>query len=77
MKRSSGLRLRGSPSEDVGQHPELTRLVTVIADTGQRYLSGELFGDRPVAEEPDRDHRLDDATVAMLEEHRDRLEFLS
>jgi cysteine synthase A len=59
------------------KHPELTRLVTVIADTGQRYLSGELFGESPVAEEPDRDHRLDDATVAMLEEHRDRLEFLS
>jgi len=59
------------------KHPELTRLVTVIADTGQRYLSGELFGDRPVAEEPARDHRLDDTTVAMLEEHRDRLEFLS
>ena len=59
------------------KHPELTRLVTVIADTGQRYLSGELFGESPVAEEPDRDHRLDDATVAMLDEHRDRLEFLS
>ena len=59
------------------KHPELTRLVTVIPDTGQRYLSGELFGDRPVAEEPVREHRLDDATIAMLEEHRDRLEFLS
>ena len=40
-------------------------------------LFRSLFGDRTVAEEPDRDHRLDAATVAMLEEHRDRLEFLS
>jgi len=28
-------------------HPEFHRIVTVIADTGQRYLSGELFGERP------------------------------
>ena len=27
-------------------HPELRRIVTVIPDTGQRYLSGELFGER-------------------------------
>ena len=28
------------------EHPELRRIVTVVADTGQRYLSGELFGER-------------------------------
>ena len=27
------------------KHPELRRIVTVVPDTGQRYLSGELFGE--------------------------------
>jgi cysteine synthase A len=59
------------------KHPELRRIVTVIADTGQRYLSGELDGDGPVVEEPERDHVLDRATIDLLAEHRDRLEFLT
>ena len=58
------------------KHPELRRIVTVIADTGQRYLSGELFGEQPEVEEPDRDHVIDAATLAQLAVHRDRLEFL-
>jgi cysteine synthase A len=57
-------------------HPELRRIVTVICDTGQRYLSGELAGDRPEAEEPDRDHAIDALTLARLARHRDRLEFI-
>ena len=44
-------------------HPEFRRIVTVIADTGQRYLSGELFGERPDVEEPDRDHEIDADTL--------------
>jgi cysteine synthase A len=59
------------------KHPELARIVTVIADTGQRYLSGELFGERVDVAEPERDHTLDAATVSMLRDHRDRLEFIS
>jgi len=58
------------------KHPELRRIVTVIADTGQRYLSGELFGERADVEEPDRDHPIDAGTLAALAAHRDRLEFL-
>jgi cysteine synthase len=58
------------------KHPELTRIVTVIADTGQRYLSGELFGEGQDVTEPDRDHALDADTLARLAEHRDRLEFI-
>jgi hypothetical protein len=49
----------------------------VIADTGQRYLSGELFGEGAGVEEPERDHALDTDTAAMLRRHRDRLEFIS
>ena len=59
------------------KHPELRRIVTVIADTGQRYLSGELFGERPDIEEPEREHPIDPATAEQLAAHRDRLEFLS
>jgi cysteine synthase A len=58
------------------EHPELRRLVTVIADTGQRYLSGELFGDRVDMNEPDREHPIDPASLEELARHRDRLEFI-
>jgi cysteine synthase A len=58
------------------KHPELRRIVTVVADTGQRYLSGELLGEQPEVEEPDRDHPIDAETLARLTAHRDRLEFL-
>lgn len=61
----------------VEKHPELSRVVTVIADTGQRYLSGEFFGEGPHVEEPERDHTLDDHTLAQLAAHGDRLEFLT
>jgi cysteine synthase A len=59
------------------KHPELANVVTVIADTGQRYLSGELFGEGAGVDEPDRDHELDPDTAAMVRRHRDRLEFIS
>ena len=57
-------------------HLEVRRIVTVVPDTGQRYLSGELFGERPDVAEPDRDHTIDARTLAQLAEHRDRLEFI-
>jgi cysteine synthase A len=59
------------------KHPEFHRIVTVIADTGQRYLSGELYGERPDVDEPDRDHQVDAETRERLAAHRDRLEFIT
>jgi cysteine synthase A len=59
------------------KHPELRRIATVIPDTGQRYLSGELFGERPDVEEPEREHAIDPSIHELLAAHRDRLEFLS
>lgn len=59
------------------KHPELRRIVTVIADTGQRYLSGELFGEPPDVEEPERDHPIDPEVHERLAAHRDRLEFIT
>jgi hypothetical protein len=49
----------------------------VICDTGQRYLSGELYGEKLGVEEPERDHTLDPATAAAIDAHRDRLEFIA
>jgi cysteine synthase A len=59
------------------KHPELRRIVTVITDTGQRYLSGELFGERADVESPDRDHAVDADSLARIEANRSRLEFIS
>ena len=59
------------------KHPELSRIVTVVTDTGQRYLSGELFGESPEVESPDRDHGVDPDSLAKIEANRHRLEFIS
>ncbi|MDP9331037.1 MAG: cysteine synthase family protein [Actinomycetota bacterium] len=84
MARNEGLLCGPSSGMNVvaalkvaAKHPELRRLVTVVADTGQRYLSGELFGERLDVDEPEREHRVDPAIVAQLIEHRDRLDFLA
>lgn len=61
----------------IEHHPELRRVVTAVCDTGQRYLSGELYGQKVEVAEPERDHTLDPDTVAAIEAHRDRLEFIS
>jgi cysteine synthase A len=61
----------------IERHPELERVVTVACDTGQRYLSGELYGEKLDVDEPERDHTLDPGTVGAIEAHRDRLEFIS
>lgn len=58
------------------KHPEFRTIVTVIADTGQRYLSGELFGEGRHVDEPEREHPIDAHTLEQLAAHRDRLEFL-
>ena len=59
-------------------HPELRRIVTVVCDTGQRYLSGELFGERAEVEEPDRDHTIEPPRPSSSSTaNRDRLEFIA
>jgi hypothetical protein len=49
----------------------------VIADTGQRYLSGELFGEGVDVEGADRDHTPDADILEQVAAHRDRLEFIA
>jgi len=58
-------------------HREFGRIVTVIPDTGQRYLSGELWAEGSAVEGPLREDELDPEMLARLETHRDRLEFLA
>jgi cysteine synthase A len=73
---SSGINVAAS-LKVAAKHPELSRIVTVIPDTGQRYLSGELFGEGQKVDEPERDHEVDADTLARLRGQRDRLEFIS
>jgi cysteine synthase A len=72
---SSGINV-ASALKVAERHPEFHSIVTVIPDTGQRYLSGELSGERADVSQPDRDHPIDAESLARLAEHRDRLEFL-
>jgi len=72
---SSGINV-ASALKVAGKHRELRTLVTVVPDTGQRYLSGELFGERSHAESPEREHRVDDDSLAQIEANRHRLEFI-
>ncbi len=58
-------------------HPDLKCIVAVIPDTGQRYLSGELFGEGTRAASPDRPHEIDPHTLEQLAANRDRLEFIA
>jgi hypothetical protein len=49
-----------------------------VPDTGQRYLSGELFGEPPdEPSSPERDHSVDPDSLRQIEDNRDRLEFIS
>jgi cysteine synthase A len=60
------------------KHPEFATIVTAVPDTGQRYLSGELFGEPPdEPSSPERDHSVDPDSLRQIEDNRDRLEFIS
>jgi len=73
---SSGMNVAATLKVSV-RHPEFRTICTVVPDTGQRYLSGELFGERPHAESPERDHRIDPDLLAQIEANRDRLELIT
>jgi cysteine synthase len=77
LAREEGMLCGPSSGMKVAEnHPELHRIATVIPDTGQRYLSGELFGERPEVDEPEREHPIDAASLERLAAHRARLEFI-
>jgi len=72
---SSGINVAAS-LKVARKHGEFRRIVTVIPDTGQRYLSGELQGSRPESISPGRDHSVDARSLAGIEANRQRLELI-
>ncbi|MFQ5691593.1 MAG: PLP-dependent cysteine synthase family protein [Nitrospinota bacterium] len=52
------------------KHPELSYLVVMTNDTGQRYFSTALCGEDKHVEIPDREHPLDDYTTEQLDKYQ-------
>lgn len=51
-------------------HPEFKTIVTMINDTGQRYLSTELCGEIKAVNIPEREHPLDEHTIHELNKYQ-------
>jgi cysteine synthase A len=58
------------------KRPEVKRIVTVICDSGNRYLSTEVFGPGKKATIPEREHPIDEYTKSVREKHLARLEII-
>jgi len=52
------------------RHPELKTIVTMVNDTGQRYLSTELCGEVKEVEIPEREHPMDEYTIRELDKYQ-------
>jgi cysteine synthase len=72
---SSGINVAGALKVSRA-HPEMRRVVTVVADTGQRYLSGELLAPAREARSPRPLHGIEPEARERLDAHLDRLELL-
>ncbi|MFH0848283.1 MAG: PLP-dependent cysteine synthase family protein [archaeon] len=59
------------------KHSELANIVTMINDSGQRYFSTELFGEKKKLDIPERQHLLDQYTVEQLNLHQHRWEVIT
>jgi cysteine synthase A len=58
------------------KHPELDVIVTMINDTGQRYFSTELCGEKKDLEIPEREHLLDQHTREKLDRYQSGWEII-
>ncbi|MEM4288288.1 MAG: cysteine synthase A [Candidatus Caldarchaeum sp.] len=58
------------------KHPELRKIVTMINDSGNRYLSTEVFGPGRKAAIPEREHPLDEYTAEMRSKYLGKLEII-
>lgn len=58
------------------KHPELKMIVTMINDTGQRYFSTELCGEKKHLEIPEREHPMDDYTIDELDKYQSKWEII-
>lgn len=66
---SSGANVEGAVR--LASATDLDTVVTVICDTGHRYLTTKLFEDDYEIDVPNRDHPLDDRSKQVLDAHRD------
>jgi cysteine synthase A len=58
------------------RHPDLTSIVTMANDTGQRYFTTALCGEAKHVEVPERAHPMDDKTRAELDRWQAKWEIL-
>ena len=58
------------------KHPEYNSIVTMINDTGQRYFSTELCGEKTHVDVPDREHPLDEYTLGELNKYQSRWDII-
>jgi len=58
------------------RHPGYKTIVTMVNDTGQRYFSTELCGEKKHVEVPEREHPLDEYTTTQLDRYQSRWEIV-
>jgi cysteine synthase len=58
------------------KHPEMTRIVTMINDTGQRYFTTPLCGVEKHVEIPEREHPMDARTKTELDKYQPKWELI-
>lgn len=58
------------------KHPEIKGIVTMINDSGQRYFSTELCGEKKEIAIPIREHPLDEYTISELNKHQPQWEII-
>ena len=59
------------------RHPDLDSIVTIVNDTGQRYFTTPLCGEKKSVDIPEREHPLDAHTVAQLDRYQAAWEILT
>jgi cysteine synthase A len=59
------------------RHPDLGSIVTIVNDTGQRYFTTPLCGEKKRVDIPEREHPLDAHTVAQLDRYQAAWEILT
>ncbi|MEM3703243.1 MAG: O-acetylhomoserine (thiol)-lyase, partial [Candidatus Bathyarchaeia archaeon] len=58
------------------KHPEFKSVVTMINDSGQRYFSTELCGEKRKLEIPVREHPMDEYTCRELDKYQKKWEII-
>ena len=59
------------------KHPDLSYIVCLVCDTGQRYFSTALCDEEKHVEIPDRQHPMDPHTVEQLDKYQANWEIIT